>query len=285
MFLDAKTIIVALILTCWLMILAQIGAYAGKFRDGVGKWTMGLLLISLANVFILVRGIIPVPLFLSIIISNVLLATGNSFGYAAVCEFIHRRANPLILFGPPFALAVAVLIISESVPGRTFALGFIIGMQDVAIVYLILRDSIIQSYRMRWLLFAGFMSGVFIYLGRALGAILLPEDFQIILSGNIVNAITLFFGFFSLILISLGFILLSREKIDMQNQRTAAELKERIRLTTLAAEISRTMVTDLSLQEILKHCTDFLVQHLEMALARTWILNRIWNCKTKQWIY
>jgi diguanylate cyclase (GGDEF)-like protein/PAS domain S-box-containing protein len=222
MILDVKTLYVILVLSSGLMALAMTAAYAGKFRDGVGKWTLALFLFGISNILILGRGAIPD--FLSIILANILVAIGSSLGYAAVCEFMERPTNPWFLYSPPVMIIISFGLLMGNLPARVLVIGLINGGLDSVALYLILRDPTIRDYRMRWLLFAGFLCAVVMFLGRIIFAALIPQSFQTVFAGNMIQSVTLTCGFFAVILISFGFILLSRERVNVQNQQGAEAL-------------------------------------------------------------
>ncbi len=58
-------------------------------------------------------------------------------------------------------------------------------------------------------------------------------------------------------------------------QRTRAEesLKERVRMSTLNAEVAVALNANSELQPMLQRCSELMVQHLEVAFARIWTLN------------
>jgi len=58
-------------------------------------------------------------------------------------------------------------------------------------------------------------------------------------------------------------------------QRTRAEelLQQRVRLSTLNAEVAVALNADAELQPMLQRCSELMVQHLDVAFARIWILN------------
>ena len=58
-------------------------------------------------------------------------------------------------------------------------------------------------------------------------------------------------------------------------QRTRAEelLQQRVRMSTLNAEVAVALNANADLQPMLQRCSELIVQHLEVAFARIWILN------------
>src|SRR5262249_23761424 len=58
-------------------------------------------------------------------------------------------------------------------------------------------------------------------------------------------------------------------------QRTRAEvlLKERVRMSTLTAEVAVALNSSTELQPMLQRCSEWMVQHLDVAFARIWTLN------------
>src|SRR3990172_8919233 len=60
---------------------------------------------------------------------------------------------------------------------------------------------------------------------------------------------------------------------DVTEQKRTAELVEQMRLTTFVKDVSVALARDSTLQEILRHCAEAVVNHLGVAFARIWILN------------
>jgi GAF domain-containing protein len=58
-------------------------------------------------------------------------------------------------------------------------------------------------------------------------------------------------------------------------QRTRAEesLKERVRMSTLNAEVAVALNAGVELQPMLQRCCELMVRHLDVAFARIWTLN------------
>ncbi len=207
------------------MVLALWMAFSGKFCDGVGRWTLALFFMSLGDILILGRG--TVSDYLSIVLANVLLAVSNSLAYAAVCEFIPRRKNNWIFYGPILISALGfVVLLGHPVSTRVLFSGLILGTQNLAVLYLIQRDPNFQEFRIRWLLFIGFLSATLMFSGRALASALSPGFFPTMFASNMFQFYTMSLGFFSIVLISFGFILLSRERTELRDQKTAKALHQ-----------------------------------------------------------
>ncbi len=62
-----------------------------------------------------------------------------------------------------------------------------------------------------------------------------------------------------------------------ERKRTDEARAERTRLTALRADISDRLAQSVTLRSILQHCTEAIVQHLDVAFARIWTLNETEN--------
>ncbi|MBW4604542.1 MAG: AAA family ATPase [Calothrix sp. FI2-JRJ7] len=58
-----------------------------------------------------------------------------------------------------------------------------------------------------------------------------------------------------------------------QLKDSLASLQEKAKLTAFRADVDRILTQDFSLKETLQHCTEVVVQHLNVAFARIWTLN------------
>ncbi|MBW4542013.1 MAG: GAF domain-containing protein [Myxacorys chilensis ATA2-1-KO14] len=65
------------------------------------------------------------------------------------------------------------------------------------------------------------------------------------------------------------------ENVELKN--TLAAVKEQVRQVEFRAEIDFALTNGSTLQDVLKHCTDAVVKHLDAAFARIWILNTAEN--------
>ena len=58
-----------------------------------------------------------------------------------------------------------------------------------------------------------------------------------------------------------------------QRRRAEESLKERVRMSTLNAEVAVTLNAGTELRAMLQQCAELVVQYLDVAFARVWILN------------
>lgn len=79
-----------------------------------------------------------------------------------------------------------------------------------------------------------------------------------------------------------------QDQILLQNLSLEEKVREQTRYALLAAEISSTLVQQQDLKTLLKRCTDALVSHLDVALARIWVFDekrRILELMTSSGMY
>lgn len=78
-----------------------------------------------------------------------------------------------------------------------------------------------------------------------------------------------------LIVLWIGFYVAYEMQRDalIRLEKSRAELSERERLSAFGAAVSRGLAQTESLREMLQHCTETMVEHLDVAFARIWTLN------------
>jgi hypothetical protein len=85
--------------------------FAGRFRDGLARWTQSLWVQALAWLLIALRGAIPD--LVSIAAANGLLALGWSLQLAAVLEFQRRRVPSVVLWAPATIVFVLFFLLID----------------------------------------------------------------------------------------------------------------------------------------------------------------------------
>ena len=88
--LDARTLVVVAFTSSILMAAVLWFVFAGRFRDGLARWTQSLWVQALAWLLIALLG--EIPDVVSVAAANGLLALGWSLQFAAVLEFQRQQA-------------------------------------------------------------------------------------------------------------------------------------------------------------------------------------------------
>ena len=165
MTLDTFTLLVVLIVSNSLMAGAMWVAFAGRFRDGLGQWTVALVMQGGAWLLIATDG--PLPELASIAAATAFLAFCWSLQMSALLEF-HKRPTPRwLLYGPVTIAFLVFFIYVTDTRERLAAGGLAFGVAQFVTAGALLHFRIAAEQRTRWLLAGSFllMSCGLIWLG------------------------------------------------------------------------------------------------------------------------
>jgi diguanylate cyclase (GGDEF)-like protein len=213
---DVQTMLVVMLMSSVLMAAVLWFAYAGRFRDGLAKWTASLWTQALAWLVFAGRGVVPDPLCVAL--ANALLIMTASLQFMAVIEFrkqpVPRRLHWV---ASAAALAVFALILAQARWHET-AGDILYGAANFLIAVSVLRDAPREGRRAR-LLLAGcyaFAAATLIAKGwMARDGLGLPPT---------VNSYHgfLYLGTYALIVAgSFAFLLMHKERADEESSRLA----------------------------------------------------------------
>lgn len=161
MTLDTFTLLIVLIVSNFLMAGAMWVAFAGRFRDGLGQWTIALMMQG--GAWLLVTGESPLPELASVAAATALLAFCWSLQMSALLEF-HRRPTPRWLFYGPVTIAFIVFFMYVTDTRERLAFGGLaFGVAQFITGAALLHFRITAEQRTRWLL-----AGSFFLLGTGL---------------------------------------------------------------------------------------------------------------------
>ncbi len=215
MSLDLVTMYFMLCIVTSTMAICLLAANLGKRQDEVAKWSWLMLFSGIATALIMLRGLIPD--MLSITVANGLLSAGYVYGYIAFCEFTNTAKNRWYCWGVPAITVVLNTIFLEDQVMRMILNSGIFGTQNLLISYLIFIGKNIKSFKTRWIAFCGTAVGCGSYFIRAAAAAVFPEKFATISSPTFFATATLLTISMTVIISSVGVLLLSRERSDAEN--------------------------------------------------------------------
>lgn len=184
-------------------------------RDGLGMWAVGLLVHALAYGLLLLRG--SVSDWLSIWLANVMLSLAFALVLAAICQF---RLHPLSWW--PMALPVLATALGFAIAKDDYALrlqlsGILISVQFILILWFLWRPQPVQAGAGIWLLSAGLALQITLLLARMLLVLLRGVPAGGLMQPGGTQSLIFMVGFSVIILSSLGFILMAKDRADAQN--------------------------------------------------------------------
>ncbi len=211
----------AMIIASSLMMAASMAVVGwGRRRDGLGRWAAALLVNAIGHLLIMLRGLIPD--LLSIVVGNLMLSSVFVGLIAAVYQFQGRPVRWALLLAPPLLVLVFVSVFIDNFPARVSFVGLVIGLQAVWALLAALSHRHATVGRGQWLLVAGLSLEAVVLGGRALVAISTHSEATNILQSSALQTLT-FLATFSVVLISsVGFVFMSRDRADENNRVLAA---------------------------------------------------------------
>lgn len=211
----------AMIIASSLMMAASMAVVGwGRRRDGLGRWAAALLVNAIGHLLIMLRGLIPDVL--SIVLGNLMLSSVFVGMIAAVYQFQGRPVRWPLLLAPPLLVLVFVSVFIDNFPARVSFVGLVIGLQAVWALLAALSHRHATVGRGQWLLVAGLLLEAVVLGGRALVAISTHSEATNILQSSALQTLT-FLATFSVVLVSsVGFVFMSRDRADENNRVLAA---------------------------------------------------------------
>jgi len=206
--------------TMFMMIIAASGTLAlsvgwvarARDEDGLQLWTVALVLQTLVFSLFSLRN--QIPDFFSILVANTLLSLSYSLLFAAIARFQQRHVSRLLLWGPPIVLVVALKLLMNEIGARIIAAGMVFITQYLVIFFSLLNGKYRVSGRGKYLLLVGFSIMISVMFIRTMSVIFALDSIASMLSSTPIQIVTYAMAFVTLILISIGFVLMVKERAD-----------------------------------------------------------------------
>ena len=193
-------------------------------RDGLIPIIAALGLVALAFVLFPLRGIIPD--LLSLWMANVAVSGAYALMLIAVAKFQQRRLPAWMVFGPPALIAAAVAVcltwLSVDLFGRILITNTIYLFQDVLMLYALIPYVPKTVGRGQYLVIAGVLLNIAAIVSRAIVLYAAELDsVTFIADAGVSQSIIFLSSFAHLILVTIGFVLMVKERADDKNRRMA----------------------------------------------------------------
>ena len=215
----APTMLAMIVVSSLMMATSMAVVGWGRHSDGLGRWAAALWINAIGHGLVMLRG--QVPDGISIVLGNLLLSCVFVGMISAIHQFQDRPVPWLLTLAPP-ALTVAVTAIVDNFAARVSLVSLVIGLQAVWTLAAALERRHATVGRGQWLLVAGLGLEAVVLGGRALLALSDSAVATTILQGSVLQTFT-FMSTFSVVLISsMGFVFMARDRADENNRVLAA---------------------------------------------------------------
>ena len=219
MILDSRTLLIVMIATSLLLAISLLVAVGPRFRYGLGKWTASLLLQSVAFVLLTARGVWPDAA--TVVLPNACLTLVLTLQMAAIREF-HGRTSSIWWHVLP-VLAVAgmfVFVMNDSIL-RIILHGVVFGVGVLALAIMVQRLNPESRGSARWLMLGGYLIGAATMGSRAVVSVVDPGAIPSFLGPSAFQGINFLFVFAVILVTSVGFLLLHKERSEEAAQKLA----------------------------------------------------------------
>ena len=216
---DGRTMLMVMLVSSVLMAAVLWFAFAGRFRDGLGKWTMSLWVQACA--WLLFAGRAFFPDLLSIAAANGLLALAWSLQFGAIIEFRGRPATHWLLWAPTVGVFILFLALMGNSHAQLVTGSWLYGAANILLAAMLLHGRPRHIFRAEWLLAGCYLIAALTLIARGIGSWADQDAFATAVSHNAYDGL-LDLGIYALIVAgSLAFLLMHKQRSDEESSRLA----------------------------------------------------------------
>ena len=218
---DVPTLMLMVIVSSVVMAGALLVLGGWHRQDGLPYWAGALLLGGAGYALLLLRG--RVPDALSIVLANALLSSMFSGMVAAVQCFHGHPPRWLRLLVPPVLMAALMAWNLDSLALRVALANLLMAAQALWLLRCLRRPGAGTPGRGALLLTVGLVLEIGLLLHRSASAGMFAHQGASLLMGNMVQTLTFMTAFIALLVTSMGFVFMGKERADQLNLRLAAQ--------------------------------------------------------------
>ncbi len=217
---DVPTMLVMIILSSLATALAMAVVAWGKRREGVELWALALLLNAAAFGLFASRG--HVHALLSIVLANVLLCSVFTCMGAAILQFQGRPLPWPTMAIAPLLMAGAMAWFMDDYAARVVVAGLLLGALNVWLLWILIARRQSTTGRGAWLVMGALGLQALVFLVRVVMVGASEQPATGIMQANGVQTLTFTTTFIELMVASMGFVFMAKDRADETNRRMAA---------------------------------------------------------------
>jgi diguanylate cyclase (GGDEF)-like protein len=191
-----------------------------RLQGGLGPWTLSLLVQAAAFVLFAGRG--ELPDWASIVVANGLVGMSFSLTAAAILAFRGHRLPPLAHAATGGVVAFAVGALLHDLGARLIAANFIYAACQATLLALAWKPVEGVSRGTHGLLVGSFALGIASFVLRAAAPLFAPVANGGFLASSAIQAFTLMAGYTMILVSSVSFLLMQKERADFRAQQLAS---------------------------------------------------------------
>jgi diguanylate cyclase (GGDEF)-like protein len=187
--------------------------------EGTGYWALAIALNTLTYVLFIGRG--QINDWLSIVLANVFLSSAFALFLQGILQFQKRAVAHWLIWLP---VVVEAVVFAQLIPwqnARNIANAVILSAQILWIVALILQRRKETVGRGQYFVTTGFLMLVAVLAMQGIKSVLHPDEVHYLLKASLVQTLTFLVSPVSTVLLSLGLVVMSKERADQRNQDLA----------------------------------------------------------------
>lgn len=199
-----------------------LGAVANRQRrDGMVYWAWALAAQAVAYSLYSLRGQSH-PAF-SVVLANGLLAATFALFTEGLGQFQQRHLSRWLIWSPVVALTVTFSFLLPYPRVRVVLSAATFVLQCAGALWLLFRRRHDTVGRGQYFVASGYVFLLVVLLMRIAATLLFPADVTLITNSNLVQSGTFFASTVSIVLISLGLVLMTKERADEHNRILALQ--------------------------------------------------------------
>ncbi|MBY0411724.1 MAG: GGDEF domain-containing protein [Burkholderiaceae bacterium] len=239
------TLLAMIVLISLIMALSIAVVGSERKRDGLGWWSAALLLNAVGHFLFMLRG--QVPDAFSVVLANVLLSSVLTAMVAAVAQFQGRSLPWWALAIPSATVGFCTALFSSDYWMRVASVGVVLAVQSLWTLSVAVDRRYVAPGRGLWLMVAGLSTEAVILGNRAWIAAFSRDSATNILQSSILQTLTFVGSVVVVLVCSLGFVFMLRDRADENNRRLAAldpltgVANRRLLLSALYRDIARAL--------------------------------------------
>ena len=219
---DVSTIMLMFPVVSLSMAAAMLVVSWGRWRDdGLAQWGAGVMMIAVAFPLFIVNTLASSGLPALMVAGNTLLAASYSASLVAICRFFGRPCSPWKTLLPVAAAAVGSVVWIDRPEPRVALGGILFAIQGFLVAREVLRrdNGVLERGRLLLAIGAGMVS--LLYLQRTLGIVGGWNEVAQLKTAHFIQVGSHAMGLAGLVLSTMGFILMGRERADAEHQQQA----------------------------------------------------------------
>ena len=245
---DVPTLLLMVIVSSLVMAGALLLLQGDRRQDGLVHWAGALVLGAAGYALFLLHG--RVPAFVSTVPANALVSSMLAGMAAAVQCFQGRTPQWQRLALAPVLIAVLMSFFLNNLSARVLLSNLLMAVQALWLLWCLRQGGDKgTSGRGAQLLTAGLVLEAGVLLLRSASAALFAQDGASILQGNTVQTLTFMTASIGMLVTSVGFVFMGKDRADLLNRRLAAQdeltglANRRAILAALDRDVARSLRT------------------------------------------